>query len=238
MYASSARADAARTQLAAACAETGLNVRLEVFGTGALYQRLSARRAPPAPDVTFWFGPFAATAAAADGLVQNVHMIDFSPVAVVGSSVQSLSELSGVPRLAMPDPERSEVGMAIVLAMLDASRRTQEDAWAWLQQRARAGLLLAEDDAGALALVQTGAASHSLTLSPDGAPLSDLPSVPHAVALAANSRNVGDATRLLEWLTARTTGPSSTLDINWCTQNYNATRQRWAQSGFSPSFTG
>jgi ABC-type Fe3+ transport system substrate-binding protein len=238
VYASSARADVGRTLLASACAALGLSVRLEVLGTGALYQRLSARRSPPAPDLAWWFGPFAAQAAATDGLVQNVALIDASPVGVIGSPVRSLSDLATAPRLAMPDPERSEVGMAILLASLDAWRQTQSDAWAWWQQRASAGMLLAEDSPGAVAMAQSGAASHAVTLSADAAPLSDVPPIPHAVALAANSRNVADATRLLEWLKARATAPSSTLDINWCTQNYNATRERWAQSGFSPSVTG
>src|SRR5262249_21642980 len=69
VYASAARADAARTALAQACRATGSSARLEVSGTGSLYQRLGPRRAPPMPDLVWWFGPFAARAAAIDGLL-------------------------------------------------------------------------------------------------------------------------------------------------------------------------
>ena len=241
-YAASPRADAARSQLAAACAATGMSVRLEVLGSGALYQRLGPRRVAPAPDLVWWFGPFAARAAAADGLVQDVRMLESAAVGAVGPDATSVAQVAEVPRLALADPERSEVGMAILLAMLDRVRQAQgdvEQGWTWWQQRATAGVVLTEDDAGALAVVQSGAASHALTLSSDGAPLGDLAPVPHAVALASNSRNMDDATRLLEWLTSRSSGQaSSSLDIDWCTQNYLAVRQRWAGSGFSPSLSG
>ena len=242
-YAATLRADVARAQLSAACAATGSSIRLEILGSGALYQRLNgARPVPPPPDLVWWFGPFAAHAAAGDGFLSDVQSIDASSVAVVGPPVKNLSDLASVPRLALADPERSEVGMAILLATLDHARQAQgdvEQGWAWWQQRAAAGMPLAEDDPGALALVQSGAATHALTLSSDGAPLSDVAPIPHALALGSNSRNMDDARRLLEWLSskmARSTGQAaSSLDIDWCTRNYAATRQRWANSAFSPS---
>src|SRR6185437_2301594 len=138
--------------------------------------------------------------------VQDVQVLDSSRVAVSGPRVSTFADLAGVPRLALPDPERSEVGMAILLATLDHARQMQgdvEQGWTWWTQRAAAGLLLAEDDPGALALAQAGAASHALTLSTAGAALADLAPISHALALGSNSRNVDDARRLLEWLAAR-----------------------------------
>ncbi len=212
-----------------------------MLGSGALYQRLGTRRVPPPPDLAWWFGPFAAQAAATDGLTQQPRLIDASPVGVVGAPVSGLAQLAEVPRLALPDPERSEVGMAILLATLDRMRQAQgdvEQGWKWWQQRAAAGLALAEDEPGALALARSGAATHALTLLADSASVEELPPVPHALALPTNSRNVDDATRLLEWLTSRSPAQAkSSLDIEWCTQNYVATRQRWANSAFSPSVT-
>ena len=70
IYASDARADTARSLLAQACRATNTSARLEVYGTGSLYQRLGPRRAPPTPDLVWWFGPFAARAAALDSLLQ------------------------------------------------------------------------------------------------------------------------------------------------------------------------
>ena len=241
-YAATLRAAVARSQLAAACGATNLGARLELLGSGALYLRLGGRPVPPAPDLVWWFGPFAAHAAAADGFLIDTRELDSSAVAVAGPPVSGFADLAGVQRLAVADPERSEVGMAILLATLDQARQADgdpEQAWTWWQRRAGAGLLLAEDDAGALALVQSGAVTHALTLSADAPPLADIASIPHPVALASNSRNVDDARRLLEWLAARSPGPPvSSLDVEWCTQNYVAARRRWATSGFSPSLVG
>ena len=281
VYASAARADTTRLVLAHACRATGTSARLEVYGTGSLYQRLGPRRAPPTPDLVWWFGPFAARAAAIDGLLQphqpshiadgaahdpdwNWSAVEYSTIGSVGSSpAAGWSDLASVPRLAMADPERSEVGLSILLASLDRVRQAEGDVehgWAWWQARMRAGLALAEDDAGALALVQSGAASHALTLSPSATPVSGLAPLPHAAALAASSRNIDAARSVLEWLTsseaataagaavvspwqAATNGlaglwqAAPPLDVEWVRQQYAAARERWAGSGFAPTLT-
>jgi ABC-type Fe3+ transport system substrate-binding protein len=275
IYAHSARLDVARTLLAAACSATGLGARLDVFGSGSLYQRLGPRRAPPMPDLVWWFGPYAAQAAGIDGLLQAYQptrladgalhdperkwlALEHSAVGIVGPGVANWQDLGSVPKLAVADPERSEVGLVLVLASLDRARQVDGDperGWAWWQQRARDGLLLAEDDAGAVALVQSGRATHALTLSSVGSPLAGLAPLPHAVGLAAASRNVDPARRMLDWLAsdAAASGLSLSpwqsvsnglsalqqaappLDVDWGRQQYIATRQRWAQSGFGPT---
>src|ERR1043166_8585141 len=102
-YVAAPRAEVARTLLAAACRATGTSARIDIYGTGALYQRLGPRKAPPFPDVVMWFGPYAARAAALDGLLQPYQprrvadrasrdpdwiwtAIDFSPIALVGGA--------------------------------------------------------------------------------------------------------------------------------------------------------
>jgi hypothetical protein len=122
VYAAASRAQTARTLLAAACQATGISVRLELYGSGSLYQRLGPRHAPPLPDVVLWFGSFAAQSAALDGLLQPyqpasvaavaVHdsnwrwtTLDYHLIGSVGStSVNSLQDLAGVPGLAIADP--------------------------------------------------------------------------------------------------------------------------------------
>lgn len=276
VYTTESRADIARQVLGPACRAAGATARLEQYGTGSLYQRLGPRHAPPIPDVVLWFGPWAAASAAIDGLLQRhqppqvadsaAHAsdwawtaVDYSPIRVSGASpVASLADLSAVPRLAVADPERSEAGLAILLAVIDRSRQADGDAergWNWWVERARAGLVLAEDDAGAVALVQDGTATHALTLESDGAPLTGLPPIPHAVGVAASSRNVDGARRLVDWLTSSAAGallPSSpwqastnglaalqqtapALDVDWTRQQYTITRRRWAQNGFTPN---
>src|SRR6266851_1376261 len=103
VYATASRAQTARTLLGAACQATGMNVRLELYGSGSLYQRLGPRHAPPLPDVVLWFGPFAAQSAALDGLLQPYQpasvapnaahdaswrwtTLDYLPIGVVGST--------------------------------------------------------------------------------------------------------------------------------------------------------
>jgi ABC-type Fe3+ transport system substrate-binding protein len=159
----------------------------------------------------------------------------------------------------MADPERSEVAMSILLASLDLARQADGDlelGWAWWQARAAAGLVLAEDDMGALGLVHAGTASHALTLSSsNAAPLSGLAPIPHAVGLAASSRNTDAARSVLDWLTSEAAAPSlglspwqassnglaaleqaaPPLDVEWARQQYAAVRQRWAESGFAPT---
>ncbi|MBV9325355.1 MAG: extracellular solute-binding protein [Chloroflexi bacterium] len=276
LYVSDGRADSARSALANACAATGATVHLEVYGTGSLYQRLGTRRAPPTPDIVWWFGPFAAQAAAIDGLLQAhqpsnvadgaVHApdwkwtsVDYSAIGTIGASpVASWQDLARVPRLAIADPERSEVGLSVLLASLDRARQTEGDAelgWAWWRTRAAVGLVLAEDDAGALALVQDGSASHALTLSPNATPLSGLAPIPHALGLAASARAVEAARGVLDWLSSEAAAGSLALsawraganglasllqaapplDVEWGRQQYAAARERWAASGFGPT---
>jgi ABC-type Fe3+ transport system substrate-binding protein len=273
VYATESRAETARALLGAACRATGSSVRLELYGsTGSLYQRLGPRHSPPAPDIVLWFGPFAARSAALDGLLQAskpsrvpdgaAHdpewkwtTFDVSAASVVSSTpLASWSDLGGVPRLAMADPERSEEGLSLLLASLDRARQTEGDpehGWAWWQARNRAGLALAETDAGAIALVDSGRASHALTLTKGAGVLSGLAPIPHAIGVAAASKNVDDARRLFDWLTSEAAATSvqlspwhasrngqqaaPALDIDWTRQQYTAARRRWSQSGFGPN---
>jgi ABC-type Fe3+ transport system substrate-binding protein len=276
VYAHRDRADAARALLGAACSATGLGARLDLYATGSLYQRLGARRAQPMPDIVWWFGPFAAAAAAVDGFLQPYQppalpegaahhddwkwtALEYAPIGVVGDSVSRWEDLASVPRLAVADPERSEVGLIVLLASLDRARQADGDlerGWAWWQQRASAGLTLTEDDATAVALVQSGQASHALTLSDGGTSLLGLAPIPHVISLAAASRNADLARRMLDWATSEAASANLAmsawrrdavaalqqaappLDVDWGRQQYVATRQRWAASGFGPSFTG
>jgi ABC-type Fe3+ transport system substrate-binding protein len=279
VYASAARADAARAVLAQACRSTGASVRLEVYGTGTIYQRLGPRRATPTPDLVWWFGPFAARAAAIDGLLQpyqpervadgaardpdwNWTAVEYSALGSAGTQpIAGWTDLASVPRLAMADPERSEVGLTILLASLDRARQVEGDAergWAWWQARAATGLLLAEDDAGALALVQSGAASNALTLSPAASPLGGLAPIPHVVGMGASSRSPEAARAVLDWLASPDAAGASPalspwlatsnglgdlwraappLDVEWARQQYVAARDRWAASGFAPALS-
>jgi ABC-type Fe3+ transport system substrate-binding protein len=277
VYATAARAQTVRALLGMACQATGIGARLELYGSGSLYQRLGPRHAPPLPDLVLWFGPFAAQAAALDDLLQPhqparvadaaVHdpnwrwtTLDYLPVGVVGApGVGSFQDLATVPRLAIADPERSEVGLSIVLATLDRARQEESDAergWAFWQQRVRSGLALAEDDASAVSMVG-GSASHALSLLANGAPVAGLAPLPNAIGLAASSRNVDPARRLLDWLTSDAAASgvrlspwqaasnglqallsaAPRLDVEWCRQHYTAARRRWAQSGFGPQLS-
>jgi ABC-type Fe3+ transport system substrate-binding protein len=277
VYAVASRAQTARALLGAACAATGLTVRLEVYGSGSLYQRLGPRHAPPLPDVIVWFGPFAAEAAGLDGLLQPYQpssvapaaahpaswywtTLEYRPIGVVGATgVRDVVDLAGVPGLAIADPERSEIGMSMLLALLDRARQVDGDVergWAWWQQRASRGLALAEDDSGALAIVADGGASHALSLSSTALAVPGLAPIPHAVGLAASSPNPAAAKRLVDWLTSDAAGDTlefspwrassnglqallsgaPPLDIDWCRENYTSARRRWAASGFGPLF--
>src|SRR5205814_10695378 len=135
----------ARTLLAAACRASGVGAQLELYGSGSLYQRLGPRHAQPLPDVVMWFGPFAAQAAANDGLLRPyqppqlaeaaVHdsewrwtTLDYSSVGIVGPpGITSLQDAATVAGLALANPERSEVGLNILLATLDHARQVDGD---------------------------------------------------------------------------------------------------------------
>jgi ABC-type Fe3+ transport system substrate-binding protein len=278
VYAAAPRMHAARTVLAAACQATGISAQLEVFGTGAMYQRLGPRHAPPLPDLVLWFGAVAADAAAMDGLLQPhqparladgaVHdpgwrwtTLDFTPIGWIGRSgsaaVTSIQDLAAVPTLAVADPERSEVGLSIMLAMLDRARQVESDVergWSWWQERVSRGIALAEDDERAVALVGEGMASHALSLAEVGMPMAGLAPIPNAIGLAANARNVVGARRLLDWVTGEQAATAlrrspwrassnglqallaaaPPLDLGWCRQQYTASRRRWALSGMGP----
>ena len=276
VYAVAARAQPVRTLLGLACQATGLGVRLELYGTGSLYQRLGPRHAAPVPDVILWFGPFAAQAAASDELLQPYQptavaeaaahdpswrwtTLDYLSVGVLGTpALAGLSDVAGVPKLALADPERSEAGMHVLLATLDRARQAQgdvEQGWSWWQQRVRDGVRLTEDDAGAVALVGEGGATHALSVVETAAPLGGLAPIPNAIGLASSSRNVDAARRMLDWLTgeaaaaalarspwqatsnglAQQLAAAPPLDVAWCQQQYAAARQRWAASGFAPT---
>jgi ABC-type Fe3+ transport system substrate-binding protein len=276
VYATDWRAQTARTLLGAACQATGITARLELYGTGSLYQRLGPRRSQPLPDVVMWFGPFAARAAAVDGLLQPYQpaqvadgvphdpswawtTLDYAPIGVVGTpALSGFQDLGTAPRLAMPDPERSEVGMSLLLSVLDRARQVEGDperGWAWWQQRVRSGVLLAEDDPGAVASVGAGGVTHALSLADTATPLEGLAPLPHAIGLAASSRNVEGGRAMLDWMVGQAAAPvlrlspwqaganglqallnaAPVLDVDWARQQYTAARRRWAESGFGPS---
>src|SRR5205823_1805568 len=228
VYATESRAQTARTVLGAACQALGVSARLEVYGSGSLYQRLGPRRSQPLPDVVMWFGPFAARAAAVDGLLQPYQpsqvadgvphdpnwawtTLDYAPIGVVGTpGLTSFQDLAAVPRLAVADPERSEVGMSLLLAVLDRARQVEADperGWTWWQQRVRSGLALTEDDAGAVASIGEGGVTHALSLAETAVALPGLAPLPHAIGLAANSRNVEGGRTLLDWMTSQAAAP-------------------------------
>jgi ABC-type Fe3+ transport system substrate-binding protein len=279
VYATESRARTARTLLGAACRAMGISARLELYGTGSLYQRLGPRRSQPLPDIVMWFGPFAACAATMDGLLQPYQpaqvadaaphdpnwawtTLDYCAIRVVGTpSVMGFEDLATAPRLAMADPERSEVGMGILLAMLDRARQVDGDpehGWLWWRERVRRGVLLAEDDASAVASVGAGGVTHALSMADSATPVSGLAPVPNAVGLAASSRNVEGARVLLDWMTGPAAAPAlrlspwqpeskelqalltaaPALDVNWARQQYTAARRRWGESGFGPSVEG
>jgi ABC-type Fe3+ transport system substrate-binding protein len=220
VYATLPRADLARRLLGAACRATGVSARLELYGSGSLFQRLGPRHAPPLPDLTIWNGPFAAHAAASAGLLRPYQparvadraahdgqwrwtTLDYSVFGVTGSPpVGAVDELGSLPVLALADPERSERGTTLLLASLDRARQMQgdvEQGWAWWQQHARTGIRLFEDEAGARAAVGAGA-SHALTLT-DAAPgVIGLTPIPNVVGLATNARNADAARRMLDWM--------------------------------------
>jgi ABC-type Fe3+ transport system substrate-binding protein len=278
VYATLPRADTVRRVLGAACAATGVAARLELYGSGSLFQRLGPRHAPPLPDLTIWTGPFAAHAAARASLLQPYQpartadsaahdaewrwmTLDYFVFGVDGlPAVSTFDDLGGVASLGLADPERSETGTMLLLASLDRARQVQgdvEQGWAWWERRARAGIRLFEDEAGARAAVG-GGPSHAIGTSDRAPGLLGLAPVPNALALASNARNVGAARRILDWLCGEDAAAlvslspwqasanglqnalqaAPALDVEWGTQQYSAARRRWADSGFGPTPTG
>jgi ABC-type Fe3+ transport system substrate-binding protein len=261
VYATAARTSVYRDRLSNACRATGISVQLELFGSGSLFQRLRGRGGPPRADLVLGFGPYMAQAAAQDGLLQPyqpkqvadlvVHEREWRWVSVdllpfVVSPAVGFDALPSVPRLALADPERSEIGIMAVLATLDRARQTDGDperAWDWWRQRAAAGLSLAEDDRGVQARVAEGRASHALGLLLDGTPVAGLAPVPNAIGIAAGARNLDGAYQLVDWLvgSAPLSGlrqlveAAPPLDVEWCTSQYRAVRERWRSNGWSPS---
>ena len=233
VYGTFVQADFLRAFLASACAATGVGARLELYGSGSLFERLGPRHAQPLPDAVFWYGPLAAHAAAQAGLLQPyqpphvadgaVHeaqwrwtSLEFMTFAADGTPpVAGFADLAAVPRLALADPERSEAGMLLLLATLDRARQVEGDTergWRWWQQRAQTGLALFEDEASARdALGPGGGPSHAVGLATSAPGLVGLAPVPNVISLAANARNVDAARRLLDWATGQQAAPSLRL---------------------------
>jgi ABC-type thiamine transport system substrate-binding protein len=141
--------------------------------------------------------------------------LDFVPIGMVGvPPVESFEELGSpaVPRVALPDPVRTEVGLFVVLATLDRLRQDPwtdneaERGWTWWAQRARVGLEVTEDAESAVAAVRRGLATHALVLSSseDGTsqdyPLRGLAPMPNAVGLVKGAPHADLARTLLDWL--------------------------------------
>jgi ABC-type Fe3+ transport system substrate-binding protein len=220
VYATLARAAHVRPLLAAACQATGISARLELYGSGSLFQRLGPRHAPPLPDVVLWAGPFAAHSAALAGLMQPYQprrvadlaahhaewrwtAFDYRAFVGVGPPLGDLTAAASAARLALADPERCEFGLALLLATLDRFRQSEGDperGWAWWQQRVVRGVALFEDENGARSAVADAVASHAVVLGGEGLALAGLPAVPDVVGVAANARNVEAARRLVDWL--------------------------------------
>ncbi len=269
VYAIAQEATNVRALLGAACRAVSVDVRLELFGSGALFQRLRTRRTPPPPDLILWLGPYAAQAAALEELLQPYQpsslpgaaahaadwrwtAVDFLPFRVTGATaVASLDDLATVPRLAIADPDISELGMMSAIAVLDHTRqraRNLEEGWQWWQRRIAAGLEVAGDDNHALELVRQGRASHALTLRGSGAAFTGLAPVPQAIALAAGTQNLAAARVVFDWLAspeassgdalsawqAQANGlqalfdAAAPLDVDWATSQYTSIRRHWA----------
>jgi ABC-type Fe3+ transport system substrate-binding protein len=247
-------------------------------GSGSLYARISAQREGPRGDILVALGPYLAHAAAGQGLLDvfqpprvadgALHhpawrwtALDALPWSVA-PAVQQLDDLLDVPRLALLDPARSEVGIMAVLASLDRARQTEGDperGWAWWQRRVASGIALAEDLAG-VGAARDGQASHTLGLGSleGGGPLPGLAPMPNAVGLLTSARNADAARTVLVWLFSRDASDAvaaagglswwqassnglaglvqaaPSLDVAWTLQQYRAVRDRWLQHGFSP----
>jgi hypothetical protein len=198
--------------------------------------------------------------------------LDFVPFGLIGAPpVESVEELGGsdVPRLAMPDPLRHEAGLMAVLVTLDRFRHEHltdvghESAWDWWLQRARFGLEVTDDAAGAVAAVRGGLATHALVLgAPDdgtsqGVPVRGLAPVPNTVGLVKGAPHADLARTLLDWLVGpdgaavvrdlgslspwhadanglrRLAQAAPPLDVGWTLQRARATRSAWGSRVFS-----
>lgn len=282
VYATPGRAPLARQLLRAACQATGAGVRLEVLATGALFRRLHPDGQGTRPDLLFTSGPYMAQAAARDGFLQAFQprtpapdvpgaalhapdwgwiALDFSAFTVVGNA--SLATLDEATTLAVPDPARSEDGVMLLLAMLDAARQRgapPEQVWQSWERRARAATLLLSDVVeDVVPMVQQRRASHAVLLGgAEGSPLAGLPPIPNAVGLTKDAVRDKPARALLEWLVGpeaagivaagRTLSPwhasanglgalaqaAPPLDLDWTFAQYRATRQTWLERGLSP----
>jgi ABC-type Fe3+ transport system substrate-binding protein len=224
VYVASPQASTARGILSAACRAVGVGARIELYGSGSLYQRLGPRHAPPLPDIVLWFGPFAAHAAALDNLLQPYQprqvapnaahhpdwrwtTLDYWTIGTVGAQPASaLADVAAVPHLALADPERSEAGMSILIASLDRARTVEGDVergWSWWQERVRKSVTLVEDEAEVIGAANDGQVSLGLTLFSDRAlRVDDLALMPNAIGLAASARNEDAARQLLDWMTS------------------------------------
>jgi ABC-type thiamine transport system substrate-binding protein len=218
VFAPDARADFSRRLLTAACAATGVAVRLEVFrSSGSLFARVTGRREGLRGDVLIGLGPYLAQAVAVQGAMERFQPPRVSDVAphhaewrwtaldasawFSSPAVAGFDDLQDVPRLALLDPAHSEVGVMAVLASLDRARQAEGDperALSWWQRRVRSGVVLADDEAG----LKDPQASHALALGAldGGGPLPGLAPMPHAVGLLSGARNADSARKLLAWL--------------------------------------
>jgi hypothetical protein len=97
--------------------------------------------------------------------------------------------------------------------------------------------------------------THALSLADTAVPLPGLAPLPHAIGLAANSRNVEGGRALLDWMTSQAAAAllrlspwhaasnglqalvtaAPPLDMEWARQQYTPARRRWAESAFGPS---
>jgi hypothetical protein len=226
-----------------------------------------------------WSGPYAAQSAALgellrahqpaalpDGTVHNSDWrwlaVDFQPFTVSGSpQVSAFQDVAAAPRLAVADPERSEIGLWCVLAVLERARLSEGDAelgWAWWQRRVQAGITLTDDEANAQAALSDRRVTHALTLHDAGEPLLGLAPVPHAMSISASARELDGARRVLDWLASAESASlmrfsawqaasnglqavlssAPPLDVEFATRQYTAVRQRWAASGFGLTLKG
>jgi len=106
-----------------------------------------------------------------------------------------------------------------------------------------------------VATVKDRGATVGLTLAEGSAPVVGLAALPNAVGLSASARNLDAARQLADWLTGEAAadqltwlpwqadrnglqaifGGAPVIDVEWARQQYSATRQRWARSGFGPT---